>query len=58
MVQPALIVETNAKFRSNLIPTDQSIVEIVGQNEDAQIVSAIKRLRKTRSFNIFSFSCF
>jgi hypothetical protein len=58
MVQAALIVETNAKFRSNLIPTDQSIAEIAGQKEDEPIVSVIKRLRKPHSFNLFSLSYF
>jgi hypothetical protein len=46
MVQSALIVETNAKFRSNLIPAGKYIVEIVGQKEDEQTVSVTRCLRE------------
>jgi len=34
IVQSALIVMMDAKFRSNQILAGQSIAEIVGQNED------------------------
>jgi hypothetical protein len=56
-VQSALIAEMNVKFRSNLIPADQSIVEIVGQREDGHVVSVTRRLRERAVFNLF-FSTF
>jgi predicted acyltransferase len=46
IVQSALIAVTNVKFRSNLILAGQSIVEIVGQKEDEQVVSVTRRLRE------------
>ena len=55
IVQSALIAETNAKFHSNLIPAGQSIVEIVGQNEDEPIVSVTRRLRERKVLAFFSF---
>ena len=57
MMQYALIAEQNVKFRSNLIPRDQYIVEIVGQKEDEQVVSVTKHLleRKVLTFFIFSY---
>jgi hypothetical protein len=54
-VQSALIAETNVKFRSNLIPADQSIVEIVGQKEDGHVASVTRRLRKRIVLTIFCF---
>ena len=39
MVQSVLIAVTNVKFRLNPILAGQSIVEIVGLNEDEQTVS-------------------
>ena len=42
-VQSALIAGTNAKFHSNLILADQSIVEIVGQKEDEQEDTVTRR---------------
>jgi hypothetical protein len=56
-VQSALIAVTNVKFRSNLILADQSIVEIVGQKEDEQIVSVTRRLRE-RIVSTFFISTF
>lgn len=47
IVQSALIAVTNAKFHSNLTLADQSIVETVGQKEDEQVVSVIRRLRES-----------
>jgi len=49
-MQSALIAVTNVKYHSNLIPTDQSIVEIVGQKEDEHVVSVTRRLRE-RTFS-------
>ena len=46
IVQSVLIVVTNVKFRSNLILADQSIVEIVGQNEDEQEDLVTRRSRE------------
>ncbi len=45
IVQSALIAVMNVKFRSNRILAGQSIAEIVGQNEDEQVVSVTRRLR-------------
>jgi hypothetical protein len=53
-VQSALIVVTNAKFRSNLIPADQYIAEIVGQKEDEQIVFVTRSLRERIVLTVFS----
>jgi hypothetical protein len=55
IVQSALIAEMNVKFRSNLIPADQSIVEIVGQKEDGHVASVTKRLRERTVLTIFYF---
>ena len=52
IVQSALNAVTNVKFHSNLILADQSIVEIVGQKEDEQVVSVTRRLRE-RIFSTF-----
>ena len=57
IVQSALIAVTNVKFHSNLILADQSIVEIVGQKEDEQVVSVTRRLRE-RIVSNFLFSTF
>jgi hypothetical protein len=46
MVQSALSAVKSAKFHSNLIPAGQFIVETVGQKEDEQVVSVIRRLRE------------
>ena len=56
-MQSALIAVTNVKFRSNLILAGQSIVEIVGQKEDEQVVSVTRRLRE-RIVSTFLFSTF
>ena len=56
-MQSVLIVVTNVKFRSNLILADQSIVEIVGQNEDEQEDSVTRRSRE-RIFTTFFISTF
>ena len=57
IVQSALIAVTNVKFHSNLILAGQSIVEIVGQKEDEQVVSVTRRLRE-RIVSTFLFSTF
>ena len=57
IVQSALSVVKNVRFHSNLILADQSIVEIVGQKEDEQVVSVTRRLRE-RIVSTFFFSIF
>ena len=57
MVQSALSAVKNVRCHSNLTPTDQSIVEIVGQKEDEQVVSVTRRLRE-RTFSTVLFSTF
>jgi len=57
-VQSALIAVTNVKFRSNLILAGQSIVEIVGQKEDEQVVSVTRRLRERIVSTFFYFPHF
>lgn len=56
-MQSALSAVKNVRSHSNLIPTDQSIVEIVGQKEDEQVVSVTRRLRE-RTFPTVLFSTF
>lgn len=46
IMQSALIAVKNVRFHSSLIPTDQSIVEIVGQKEDEHVVSVTRCLRE------------
>jgi 3-hydroxymyristoyl/3-hydroxydecanoyl-(acyl carrier protein) dehydratase len=58
IVQSALIAVTNVKFRSNLIPADQSIVEIVGQKEDEHVVSVTSNLRERIVSTFFIFHIF
>ena len=58
IVQSALIAVTNVKFHSNLILADQSIVEIVGQKEDEQVVSVTRRLRERIVSTFFYFPHF
>jgi len=58
IVQSALNAVTNVKFHSNLILAGQSIVEIVGQNEDEQVVSVTRRLREHIVSTFFYFSHF
>ena len=58
IVQSALIAVTNVKFRSNLILAGQSIVEIVGQKEDEQVVSVTRRLRERIVSTFFYFPHF
>ena len=57
-MQSALIAVTNVRFRSNLILADQSIVEIVGQKEDEQVVSVTRRLRERVVSTFFIFHIF
>jgi hypothetical protein len=54
-VQSVLSAAKNVKFHSSLTQTDQSIVEIVGQKEDEQVVSATKRLREHIFSKLFYF---
>jgi hypothetical protein len=58
IVQSVLIAVTNVRFHSNLILADQSIVEIVGQKEDEQVVSVTRRLCERIFFNLFYFPHF
>lgn len=57
IMQSALIAVKNVRFHSSLIPTDQSIVEIVGQKEDEHVVSVTRCLRE-RTFPTVLFSTF
>jgi predicted DNA-binding helix-hairpin-helix protein len=58
MMQSALSAVNNVRYHSSLIPTDQSIVEIVGQREDEQVVSVTRRLRERIFLTSFYFSRF
>jgi hypothetical protein len=57
IVQSVLIVVANVKLHSNLTRADQFTVEIVGQNEDKQIVSVTRRLSE-RVVSTFPFPHF
>ena len=58
IMQSALSAVKNVRFHSNLILADQSIVEIVGQKEDEQVVSVTRRLCERIFSTFFIFHIF